>query len=182
MPKCVAVAAVDASQVVKHLVPPTLKITNARFTWPQRSRPPTKRSAYPLTGDTRSRGIRPATNIVVTCQEQGRSHLYESALSGAQPGSDGLLDGGHAAGSRQGSDRLRRVNRTRPPGHYGAVPAGWLRWRCAGGHGAPMVKSAPSVWSPNARPRMAKDGVVHRAVESLRIEFRSGVVGGWSPR
>jgi hypothetical protein len=40
-----------------------------------------------------------------------------------------------------------------------------------------MVKSAPSTWSPNARPRMAKDGVVHRVVESLRIEFRSGVVG-----
>jgi hypothetical protein len=29
---------------------------------------------------------------------------------------------------------------------------------------------------------MAKNGVVHRAVESLRIEFRSGVVGVWSPR
>jgi hypothetical protein len=29
---------------------------------------------------------------------------------------------------------------------------------------------------------MARNGVVHRAVESLRIEFRRGVVGGWSPR
>jgi hypothetical protein len=62
---------------------------------------------------------------------------------GAQPGSDGLLDGGQAAGPRQGSDQLRRVDWTRLSGHDRAVPAGWLRWPCGGGHGAPMVKSAP---------------------------------------
>ena len=100
----------------------------------------------------------------------------------AQPGGDGLLDGGQAAGPRQGSDRLRRADGTQPSSDDRAVPAGWLRRRCAGRHRAPMVKSAPSAWSPNARPRMAKNGVVHRAVESLRIERGSGVVGGWSPR
>jgi hypothetical protein len=31
-------------------------------------------------------------------------------------------------------------------------------------------------------PQRGKNGVVQRAVESLRIEFRRGVVGGWSPR
>jgi hypothetical protein len=121
---------------------------------------------------------RPTTlQVLVGC---GGRRRRESP--GAQPGGDGLLDGGHAAGPRQGSDRLGRAGGTRPSGHDGAVPAGWLRWLCGGGHGAPMVKSAPSVWSPNARPRMARNGVVHRAVESLRIEFRRGVVGGWSPR
>ena len=88
-----------------------------------------------------------------------------SSASGPYPPSGGVgspgsssatcLTGSSTIGS--GPSRSGGDGRAGPPGDDGAVPGGWLGWPCGGGHGAPMLVSAPSARSPNARPTTGQE-------------------------